>query len=182
MLELQGVSWITRKAISLATISLGIRHFKDDDGVEHISINQTLSGGIKGTTESRVLNWTFRPHEDYIFGAVRGRSRRIKVEDIEVPYLQKDWLPDTLNHGAIQAYAESDTEKSSRVWSVLQVLYDHTKDLLRSHGRRLGRSGDLRPYREKEGMRDTSSLKGRRTRTSSSGWCMIMVRALCLLP
>lgn len=45
----------------MATITLHVKHYKDSEGVEHIDIDQTLTGGIKGTTENRVLNWEYVP-------------------------------------------------------------------------------------------------------------------------
>lgn len=121
MLELQGVGWLKRKAIALATITLNINHYKDDGGVEHIDIDQILTGGIPGTTEKRSLNWTFHEHEDHVFGAIIGKSRRSKVEDIEEPFLKEGWLPDTIEHGVIESYVESDTPKSNTTWNVSQV-------------------------------------------------------------
>ena len=47
-----------------------MKHYKDDSGVEHIDIDQTLTGGIKGTSENRTLDWTERPNNDHVFGDV----------------------------------------------------------------------------------------------------------------
>lgn len=59
MLTLQGIGWIVRKAISIATITLDVKQYRDDEGVEHIDIEQTATGGVKGTTENRTLDWTY---------------------------------------------------------------------------------------------------------------------------
>ena len=48
ILALQGVGWFMRKTLRLATITLSIKHYKDESGVEKIDIDQTISGGIKG--------------------------------------------------------------------------------------------------------------------------------------
>jgi hypothetical protein len=59
ILALQGVSWVTRRIlIAIATITLDIKHYKDDEGVEHIDIEQTLTGGITASPEYRTLDWT----------------------------------------------------------------------------------------------------------------------------
>jgi len=50
VLALQGVGWWTRKAIGLATLTLHTKQY-EKDGVTHIDIEQTATGGIKGTTE-----------------------------------------------------------------------------------------------------------------------------------
>ncbi|KAG6832286.1 hypothetical protein H0H92_003519 [Tricholoma furcatifolium] len=116
ILHLQGVSWFKRKAISLATVTLKIKHYKDSEGVEHVDIDQTLTGGFPGTTEKRTLTWTERKHEDHLFGPVIGKTRRTKVDALEDDFLKRDWSDDTLEHGVIQSYVESDTEKSAISW------------------------------------------------------------------
>ena len=121
ILRLQGVGWLKRRAISLATVTLYVKHYKDDSGVEHIDIEQKLTGGIPGTTEKRILDWTFREHDDSLYGAVRGKSRRVKLDEIETEFLKKGWLEDTEEHGGINAYAQSDTAKSGRSWTADQV-------------------------------------------------------------
>lgn len=121
ILRLQGVSWFTRKAISLATITLYVKHYKDDNQVEHIDIDQVLTGGIKGTTELRTLDWTTREHEDHIFGAVVGRARRLPLADVEDDWLREGWTPDVAEHGAIESYVKSDTPKNKIAWVGHQI-------------------------------------------------------------
>ncbi|KAF8879320.1 hypothetical protein CPB84DRAFT_1793415 [Gymnopilus junonius] len=116
ILQLQGVGWLKRKAIAYGTVTLLIKHYKDDDGVEHIDIEQTLTGGIPGTSERRTLWWKERENEDHLFGAVKGKSRRVKPTELNIPFLTTDWTPDTLENGLIQSYVESDTPKSGTTW------------------------------------------------------------------
>jgi hypothetical protein len=104
----------------MATITLYVKHYKDDNNVEHIDIDQSLSG-LAGTTENRTLDWTFRENSDYLFGPVLGRSRRVSIDRIDNEFLRKGWLPDTEEHGAINAYAKSDTPKSNNTWIAEQV-------------------------------------------------------------
>ncbi|KAL9098725.1 MAG: hypothetical protein Q9187_009611, partial [Circinaria calcarea] len=49
----------------------------------HIDITQTATGGIKGTTELRTLDWTLRGHKDGIFGEVKGKSRWASLKDLK---------------------------------------------------------------------------------------------------
>src|SRR5882757_8585960 len=107
ILQYQGVGWITREAIEYATITIVVKHYKDDNAVEHIDINQTLSGGIGTSSENRIADWTPREHNDRIFGPVISKSRRAKVEEIDDDYLRKNWLPDVLEHGVINSYVIS---------------------------------------------------------------------------
>lgn len=80
----QGISWLTRKAIGLATITLSVSEYAEPDPasdnkpVVHIDIEQTATGGIRGTTERRVFSWTEHDHQDHIFGSCVGQSRFVR--------------------------------------------------------------------------------------------------------
>ncbi|KAJ7169740.1 hypothetical protein C8R46DRAFT_896663 [Mycena filopes] len=121
ILALQGVSWIKRTAISVGTLTLAVKHYKDDAGIENVDIDQTLTGGIPGTSEKRLLSWTERPNEDHLFGAVIGKSRRCKVHELDEDFLKTGWTADTLEHGVIQSYVYSDTPKSGTTWIANQT-------------------------------------------------------------
>jgi hypothetical protein len=74
ILQLQGVGWFMRNAIAMATITLSVKHTKDDGGVEHIDIDQTITGGIPGTSEDRTLDWAERHKKDGLFGFIGQQS------------------------------------------------------------------------------------------------------------
>lgn len=80
ILQLQGLSWFTRKAIRLATVVLTIREYKEG-AVVHIDITSVASG-LSTTQENRTLDWTDRDHADRIFGKVKGRSRMVQKGSI----------------------------------------------------------------------------------------------------
>ncbi|KAI5285683.1 hypothetical protein KEM54_000381 [Ascosphaera aggregata] len=71
---LQGMGFLTRKTLKYATVTLNMSA-KEEDGVMIVRSDQTITGGIKGTSEVRYLNWQERSHEDAIFGKVVGRSK-----------------------------------------------------------------------------------------------------------
>ncbi|OJT15812.1 hypothetical protein TRAPUB_3918 [Trametes pubescens] len=122
ILRLQGVGWFKRKAIAMATLYLSVKHYKDEGGVEHIDIDQTLTGGIQGTNEYRILDGTERSHEDHVFGNVLSKSRRVSLAEVDREWLKKEWLDDSLENGAIIfTCAKSDTEKSGTAWSSEQT-------------------------------------------------------------
>ena len=50
-----------------------------------------------------------------------GKSRRVTIEEVQDGWQKEGWLPDTTEHGLIQAYAVSDTEKSGRTWTANAV-------------------------------------------------------------
>jgi len=121
ILSMQGVTWFNRTAISYATISLYVNHYKDENGVEHIDTDQRLTGGVPGTIENRILDWTPTGHYDYVFGAIIGKSRRLKVDEVEDHFLKDGWLSDTQEHGVICSWIGSDKEKSGYSWTSDEV-------------------------------------------------------------
>lgn len=103
LLVLQGVGWLTRKAIGLATVrvrvslltssrqhidtnpsQLTVNEYTDSDGTTHIDITSNASG-LSTTQENRTLDFQDRSHQDRIFGNVVGRSRLIVLSQPFVP-------------------------------------------------------------------------------------------------
>ncbi|KAL8763114.1 MAG: hypothetical protein Q9184_001007 [Pyrenodesmia sp. 2 TL-2023] len=58
VLALQGINWLIRKAVSLATVTMRAIETKDTTGTTHIRVEQMATGGIKGETEERKLDWS----------------------------------------------------------------------------------------------------------------------------
>jgi hypothetical protein len=79
MLALQGVPWLKRKIILLAIVTLSVKEYVDAENITHIDLDQTATGGVQGTTELRILDWSETTHEDHIFGNVKSRNRRVTV-------------------------------------------------------------------------------------------------------
>ncbi|CAK7267176.1 hypothetical protein SEPCBS119000_002407 [Sporothrix epigloea] len=117
VLSLQGVGFLLRKTIGAATITLHTHQFEappteptqdpiDEAGktenVTHIVISQTMTGGIKGTTERRCCDNRRREHTDWLFGHVSGRSHFYKgpgaaaalAKDYPDPFLTEGWPDD----------------------------------------------------------------------------------------
>ncbi|KAH8675556.1 hypothetical protein BX600DRAFT_507784 [Xylariales sp. PMI_506] len=88
-LTLQGIGFLTRKAIGLATITLDTKQYDGDDGFVHVDIDQIASGGIKGTTELRVINGEPHEHSDWLFGSVNASSRWATAADLAE--VAKEW-------------------------------------------------------------------------------------------
>ncbi|KAL2843562.1 hypothetical protein BJX68DRAFT_154849 [Aspergillus pseudodeflectus] len=89
ILRLQGVGWLTRKGIGAASQTL---HFtsavetppSSSETTVHITMRQTLTGGIPGSTEERYMDWVERERSNHIYGDTQSRSRLIKgVRDAE---------------------------------------------------------------------------------------------------
>ena len=113
MLALQGVGWLTRKSIRMSPIiTLCVGHY-DDDGSEHIDINQKLYVGAGDTTENRTLDRLGREYSDslQLIGPVIGRSRRVTLDEISGESLKTGWTVTDVarKDGAISTYTVSDT-------------------------------------------------------------------------
>lgn len=117
-LKLQGVGYIKRTAIANFTLTLEPTQFTDDDGVEHVNVKQTLSGGFKAPADSLLLNGQEVSKEDSLFGHLIAKSWRSKVEDLDIDFLKEGWSEDTLEDGLIAGIVKSDTAKSGRDWVI----------------------------------------------------------------
>lgn len=91
----------------MASTTEQIRQSKDEQGVEHIIINTTITGGIKTTPEHRVHTdiWG-KEYSDPIFGKSRSRHRRVNIsslkEDDSVEGLLKGgWTQDVVEAGVL---------------------------------------------------------------------------------
>jgi len=123
ILALQGVGWWTRKAISYATITLHAKQYVTDDGHTHIDIEQTATGGIKGTTENRELDWKEREHTDHLFGNLKGKSRWLNLDGVEDEFLKDGWLEnDEESAGpAGEKHIESFVLNAEKEWTADQI-------------------------------------------------------------
>ncbi|KAF2468073.1 uncharacterized protein BDR25DRAFT_232582 [Lindgomyces ingoldianus] len=135
VLALQGMGWLTRKAIGLATVTQHLKSYTEppEDNptgapITHIEIQQTASGGLKGTSEKRILDWQFRPHSDYLFGDLRGRSRwntltKLKEEyagkalEQDAEFLCEGWLEETVNGEVVDSFVENE----GKGWTAWQI-------------------------------------------------------------
>lgn len=136
ILQLQGVGWLIRKAIRIATLNLYCKHYRDDAEVEHIDVDQTLSG-VKGTAENRPIDWVERSDYDHVFGPVMSKTKRIRVDELEDSYLKEGWLDETKEHGVILIVEQSDTTKGGLGWLCEQVWGFETMNGERRHTRRI---------------------------------------------
>ncbi|KAL2855608.1 hypothetical protein BJX68DRAFT_263965 [Aspergillus pseudodeflectus] len=85
--KLQGVGWVTRKAIAAATPSLKITQWSDADSVgssssaaEWMLLEPALAGVLKPAPEKRSMTWTEAEYNDSLFGRVVIRSQYISGE------------------------------------------------------------------------------------------------------
>ena len=105
-LELQGVSWLLRKAFKLATATFHIMQDTDSDGVERLTIDTVATGGIKGTREVRQLDGQWHANKDYVYGMCRHLNLRTKLSDLSDSdeddlFLKSGWSQDVLDDNEI---------------------------------------------------------------------------------
>nr|QYO45714.1 LCCL-domain containing protein [Beauveria bassiana] len=78
VLKAQGVNWLMRKVITMATVTLIVTQTKDASGNILLDIENKPSGGMPGAVEKRVLNWEPVELNHTLFGniaAARASSR-----------------------------------------------------------------------------------------------------------
>ncbi|KAL6906847.1 hypothetical protein GGI43DRAFT_395947 [Trichoderma evansii] len=98
VLALQGIGFLIRKGIGLATITIQVEQYDGPPSppntaaavVTHIDIEQSASG-LSSTQENRCFDNFEREHSDWLFGTVKGRSRWAKLEEVEDEFLKKGW-------------------------------------------------------------------------------------------
>ncbi|KJZ72334.1 hypothetical protein HIM_08260 [Hirsutella minnesotensis 3608] len=101
-LSLQGIGYLTRKAMGLASVTIVIKQYEGaptppstaGGTVTRIDIEQ--SAGPSTTKDDRCLDDLPRSYSHWLFGDVEGRSRWAKVADIDDAYLKKGWEGDEL--------------------------------------------------------------------------------------
>lgn len=142
------MNWLTRKAIGLATVTQTLTSYEEptpSGPITHIDIDQTATGGLKGTSEKRTLDWTTRPHSDYLFGDLTAKSRwsslaTILAENVGVGkpthieddarYLVEGWLPETAEGEVVENFVEN--EKAGwtgwQVWGFAEVESEGAKE------------------------------------------------------
>ncbi|KAG1717961.1 hypothetical protein EDD22DRAFT_943997 [Suillus occidentalis] len=91
------------------TLTLVVKHYTDEGSLEHIDIEQTLSGGISGTNEERTLDWEERSQNSDVFGAVIGQSKRARVGEVDDEFLKSGWTEDAVEDGLILAWTAEQT-------------------------------------------------------------------------
>lgn len=132
MLQLQGVSWVKRRAIAMLPTSFIISHITDEAGIEHIDTTRNLPGGLAGSTKKRILDGRECDEEDDVVGPVTRKFSKIPVEEVTDGFSKQDWTQDTIDGGIVLADSCSTPGKNSHTWKLVQVV-DHFPSLTCSH-------------------------------------------------
>lgn len=126
---MQGIGLLVRKGVGLASITIEVKQFEappkapntSTDPVTHIEITQTASG-LKSTQENRCVDDTFREHDDWLFGNVKGKSKWLKLDEIEDVYLSDNWDADN------EQFLWSHVESLGNGWTADQIWGFQTID------------------------------------------------------
>jgi len=121
ILQLQGVPWLVRRAVAMFSLTLIIKHTTDEAGVEHIDINQILSGGVPVEGENRTLDWQEHAGHDIIFGHVTEKAGRIPLTEVTDEFLKNDWTQDTIDGDVVFTDSWSTPDKNKYTWRALQT-------------------------------------------------------------
>ncbi|KAF4535179.1 hypothetical protein DIS24_g2792 [Lasiodiplodia hormozganensis] len=153
ILELQGFGWLLRRAIRIATVTLICKQYKDENGLEHIDIDQITTPSLPGkkeTPEERVLDWEWRDSVNGVFGKVKGRTRRITLADLpddeDGKFMKEGWDESTIEGGDL---IETFVENQDSGWTANQTWGFELKDGVRKHTRHVVVKAGEKVLREK---------------------------------
>ncbi|KAH7087011.1 hypothetical protein FB567DRAFT_471107 [Paraphoma chrysanthemicola] len=139
VLALQGIGWLTRKAIGLATVTQHLKQYPttgaDGSPATQIDIDQTSTGGVKGTSEKRTLDWQYRGHTDWLFGTLQGKTRYNTlqavteenkgkgVEEEDAKFLVEGWLKETEEGEIVESFVDNDGNKWTgwQIWGFAEI-------------------------------------------------------------
>ena len=107
-----------------------------EDGTStQIDIDQLVTGGLKGSSEKRTLDWQYRPHSDWLFGDLQGRTRYSTlakvieentgkgVSEEDAKYLAEGWLKETEEGEVVESFVDNDGNKWTgwQIWGFAEI-------------------------------------------------------------
>ncbi|KAF2252892.1 hypothetical protein BU26DRAFT_515314 [Trematosphaeria pertusa] len=118
LMRLQGLTWLSRKAVNLATITTHIT-LKPSPS-EAASSTRTLilnnsAFNFPGTVEARTLDWEWRDFKDYIWGAFQDRSRIVRKDGLAQEVADGEWVQGL--RGEDEWMVESEIRARDGAWS-----------------------------------------------------------------
>ncbi|KAL2848560.1 hypothetical protein BJY01DRAFT_211569 [Aspergillus pseudoustus] len=82
VLAMQGLSWFMRTTLAWVSVTLNTKQYQEpgttDKTIQHIDVDNIVTGGVQGSSEQRITDWKKREHSDNIFGKVEGQSRFVR--------------------------------------------------------------------------------------------------------
>ena len=131
VLKMQSVGFLVRQAVAYSNITITLHQYKHAiTGLSHLDQYQTSTGGIKNF-EDRIMDWEWTVKENWIWGKVKGRSRYVKLAEIEDAWLREGW------EDAKGEVVEGWVEGVKDGWSAWQVWGFAEVDGQRRHVRKI---------------------------------------------
>lgn len=109
---------------------------EDGQPTTQIVIDQLVTGGLKGSTEKRTLDWHFRVHSDWLFGTLQGRSRYTTLANVleeskvqggvteeDAKYLAEGWLKETEEGDIVESFVDNEDNKWTgwQIWGFAEI-------------------------------------------------------------
>ncbi|CAO2656762.1 Nn.00g055650.m01.CDS01 [Neocucurbitaria sp. VM-36] len=139
VLSLQGIGWLTRKALGAATVTQHLSQSpttgENGQPTTEITINQLVTGGLKGSTEKRTMDWHYRGHSDWLFGTLQGRSRYTTLANIleeskgkgvveeDAKFIVEGWLKETEEGEVVESFVDNEGNKWTgwQIWGFAEI-------------------------------------------------------------
>ncbi|PFH58789.1 hypothetical protein XA68_13205 [Ophiocordyceps unilateralis] len=131
-LMLQGIGFLIRKGIGMATISISVEQYEGSPRPPSTAqgpvtrIDTTSSAaGLSSTSERRCVDDVPREHSDWLFGTVEGRSHWITLDEIDDAFLAHGWVFDGDDKTLLRAIGVNKTAgwTATQVWG-FQMIED----------------------------------------------------------
>ncbi|RDW59259.1 hypothetical protein BP5796_12183 [Coleophoma crateriformis] len=82
VLKLQGVNWLMRKVLSMASVTVTIKEW-EEGGLTHIHVENRPASGLPPTTEDRIFDYKGIELAHPLFGKVRSQTRWAGAADLD---------------------------------------------------------------------------------------------------
>ena len=132
VLKMQNIGFLIRQAVQYSTVTVTLKQYTDAAGQEHLDQEQVSTGGIRNF-EDRIMDWKWTEKHNWIWGKVNGKSRYVKLDQIEDAYLREGWSRECVDGEVVEGYVESLTDG----WVARQVWGFAVVDGERRHVRRI---------------------------------------------
>uniref|UniRef100_A0A8H7ND64 Uncharacterized protein n=1 Tax=Bionectria ochroleuca TaxID=29856 RepID=A0A8H7ND64_BIOOC len=76
--------------------------------------------GASSTHERRCVDDTWREHEDWLFGKVKGRTRWVSLAEVDDEFLKKDWEEEKVGEDG-KNFILSEVESVGNGWTATQI-------------------------------------------------------------
>ncbi|OJJ46514.1 hypothetical protein ASPZODRAFT_16273 [Penicilliopsis zonata CBS 506.65] len=159
VLAIQGIGYLMRKTMAMATPQMDVHQSTDDSGTVHLTLAVTVGG--KEANNELSMDWNPVTKEDGPFGAVERRSRYCAISEIDLAcsganasflkgqtladgHTPSAWLEEAAGQRNIQLYGKGvkDGWTYEQVWGFEEIggKRYHTRRIVAVHGNKDARA------------------------------------------